>query len=346
MNVAELGEFPLIQRLAKQVLSTGSSLLVGIGDDAAVYRLRQGGLVVATSDALVEDVHFRRSTTSWRDLGWKALAVSVSDIAAMGAEPRFALVSLGVGADEQVEFLEDLYAGIQELCQTFGVALAGGDVVASPSMFIDVMMVGEGAQPLMLRSNGLPGWELAVTGRLGASAGGLRILTQEAAATDEDARALKLSHNRPWARVREAQVLRAAGVTCAIDLSDGLLGDAARLAESIHAAAVLWLNALPVHPALERRFPRDCRELALAGGEDYELLVAVPPDLLPAVAEQLERDTGTPLRAVGQLVEYAGSGPTVRVLAEPDGQELEFQRRSWEHFKGAEERGKRVKRDE
>lgn len=141
MKVSELGEFGLIELLAKIVGRTWGDVLIGIGDDAACWRT-EASIQLATSDALIQDVHFTLSTTTWRELGWKALAVNLSDIAAMGGLPQYALVSLGLPGDTEVESVTELYEGMAELTGLFNVAVVGGDVVASPIVVLSIAVVG------------------------------------------------------------------------------------------------------------------------------------------------------------------------------------------------------------
>ncbi|HLH26383.1 MAG TPA: thiamine-phosphate kinase [Chloroflexota bacterium] len=338
-SVAELGEFGLIARLAGTLAWPASpglapGLKVGIGDDAAVWAPTPNTWNVITTDALIENVHFRLRTTSWYDLGWKSLAVNLSDVAAMGARPRYAVVSLGVPGDVAVAAVEEFGRGLADVGARYGTALVGGDTVAAPCATISVTVVGEtppaapGAPPpLLQRSTGRVGDAVAVTGQLGASAGGLRLLEDAARAALRDtpraapagpdlpaAEALRGAHLRPTPRVDAAAVLLAQGVRCAMDLSDGLLGDARRLADASAVGVVLEAPRVPVAPALARLFPDDALALALGGGEDYELLCAGPDAVLAEAAAALAARGEPPLTVVGRLVAPPAAGPRVRVV--------------------------------
>lgn len=351
MTVSDLGEFGLIWRLARLVEAPPApDLVLAIGDDCAAWRVPDGLVQLATTDTLVEAVHYDPATTGWRDLGWKALAVNTSDVAAMGGRPRYALVTLGLRGDQPAEELDELYRGMQEHCHAYKLAVIGGDVVGSPTPFISVTLLGESRGPLLRRSSGRAGDLLAVTGWLGSSAGGLRLLlaAKERAPADLPGPALRArvdaelsslaartlvdAHRRPIPRVREGQALVELGVVCGMDLSDGLLGDTTRLCEASGLGARLSLEAVPVHPALQRLFPEECRQLALTGGEDYELLVAVAPDRLELVQRDLEEATGTRLTVVGELEPLREGSRRVRVL-DAAGAELEPRGWSWEHFR-------------
>lgn len=343
-SVAEIGEFGLIARVARALPAALSApgvpgLKLGIGDDAAVWAPTPGAWSVMTTDALVENVHFRLSTTSWYDLGWKSLAVNVSDVAAMGATPRYAVVSLGVPGDVAVAALDEFNRGLGDLGARTGTALVGGDTVAAPCVAITVTVVGEsapappgGEPPLLRRDRGRAGDTVAVTGWLGASAGGLRVLEAGAAGLPgaeglseagagalpgiaaDVAEALRTAHQRPVPRVAEAALLLEYGVRCGMDLSDGLLGDARRLADASGVRVVLEAARVPIAPALAAAFPAHALALALGGGEDYELLCAGPADMLAAAAAALAARGGPPLTVVGRLQTAAAAGPDVRVV--------------------------------
>ncbi|MCH8815782.1 MAG: thiamine-phosphate kinase, partial [Chloroflexi bacterium] len=225
VKVSEIGEFGLIERLAAKVAQTpGKDLIVGIGDDAAVWRAGDRA-IIATTDTLVEGVHFLPSVPP-RDVGWKSLAVNVSDIAAMGGCPTFALVTLALPSDSEVTELEEMYSGLRLCADAYGVEVVGGDVVSAPQVSITVALMGEAVihsgEPLLLRRDAArPGDVIAVTGTLGGSAGGLRRL-QDGATADEP---LARVHLQPEPPLETGATAIEAGIVCAIDVSDGLLRD-------------------------------------------------------------------------------------------------------------------------
>lgn len=330
MRLRELGEFGLIEKLPHWTgMGDPSRLLVGIGDDAAVWR--EGGLTqIATTDTLVEGVHFRAETLSFRDLGWKALAVNLSDIAAMGGEPSYALITLGLPSETPIAAIQELYAGMGELAAQHGVSLIGGDLVRAPQLFVTVAVMGkagtgpDGEVAYLLRSTGQPGDALAVTGTLGASRAGLALLLGAATAPDAVAAPLKAAHQRPQPRLAEATKLLRVGVRCAMDISDGLVADLEKLCKASGVAAVVEADALPIAPALREIFPKEALEWALSGGEDYELLIAAPEHLLRAAQEQ-----GVALTIVGRMQE--GQPGQVRVV-DSAGRELALAHKGWDHF--------------
>ena len=226
MRVSELGEFGLVRRLSNLVgPSSSSSLVVDIGDDAAVWRSEAGDALIASVDSLVEDVHFLKGRTSWSDLGWKALASSISDIMAMGGKPDLALVAAGIPLDITVEKVDDLYAGLQEAGKAYGVTLAGGDVVRSDRVTLTVTVIGhaqlnsEGEPLLLRRDRARSGQFIAVTGTLGDAAAGLKLIREGLSADSS----LIMAHLRPRPPVEMGQQAVRLGVDCGVDVSDGLL---------------------------------------------------------------------------------------------------------------------------
>jgi len=301
-----MSELAIIERItARNPVRAGT--ILGIGDDAAV--LDVGGRAVVTHDMLVDGVHFRRATTGLRDLGWKALAVNLSDLAAMGAEPVAAFVGLGLpaGALSSAD-IDALSAGMDDLAGTTGVTVAGGDVTSSPVLVLGITAVGRplpGVEPVR-RGGARPGDALCVTGRLGAAAAGLRLLDDPALLPDLPGReALIAAQRRPQPRLRAGRRLARAGATAMMDLSDGLALDAGRLAAASGLRAEIDLAALPVAPGVPEVAAAAGVEpaaLAAAGGEDYELLAALPPAAVDACREGLD----VALTVIGRLEEGAG----------------------------------------
>jgi thiamine-monophosphate kinase len=318
-------ELALIERIARRTaLRPGTSL--GIGDDSALIAL--GDDAVATHDMLVEGVHFRRATISTRDLGAKALAVNVSDIAAMGAVPVAALVGLGVPHGMTDDEVDDLYAGMEEVAAHHGVTIAGGDVTTAPVLVLAVTALGRAAPGVvpLRRSGGRVGDLLCVTGPLGAAAAGLLLLeAPELAPGLRERDALVAAHRRPSPRVAAGLALAAGGATAMMDLSDGLGLDARRMAVASGVRARIDLSAVPLAPGVAdvaRAAGRDPLLLAATGGEDYELLAAVPPTLLDGL-----RATAGALHVVGALT----PGTPDVDLVDPDGTTRPAGRLGWTH---------------
>jgi thiamine-monophosphate kinase len=283
------GEFELIASLARRLDPASNGL--GIGDDAAAWTATHGSLVVATTDMLVEGVHFRLDWTSPHDLGWKALAVNLSDLAAMGASPGRALVSVAL-LPGQTALVEEMYEGIGELARLTGTHVVGGDTVrTSGPLVVNVALIGEAEPGRLLRRDGaLPGDLLVLTGTVGASAAGLALLLED----DRDrlsrpeAGPLLAAHHRPTPRLAEGRALAAAGLRCAIDVSDGVASEAWHLARASGVAIRLDTDRLPLDAAAVVLFGEaQARRFAVSGGEDYQLLFTVPEARLDEVTAAL-----------------------------------------------------------
>jgi thiamine-monophosphate kinase len=325
MTVRELGEYPLVERLCRRLEKTfgiDPRVIVGAGDDAAVVDVN-GVAVVLTVDAQLENVHFRRHWMPPAALGWKALAVSLSDIAAMGARPLAALLAIALRGDEPVDFLDAFYDGATAICQATGTLLVGGDIARSPNgLLVTSMVVGIADDGAVWRRDGAqPGDALLLTGTVGDAAAGLWLLENRhggiAQVADASAHCVR-RFRFPEPRVRAREALKGFRVHAAIDLSDGLTIDAGRLAHASKVAAVLNLNQLPVSEALKavaHATGQDPFPWAMGGGEDYELLLAVPAHDADAACAAL-RNHDIPARIVGTVA----NDPKGAVLAAfPDG---------------------------
>jgi thiamine-monophosphate kinase len=312
MNASRgVGEFDLIERLAARLEPLESGL--GIGDDAAAWSPEPGRLVVATTDMLVEGIHFRLEWTTARDLGWKALAVNLSDLAAMGARPGRALVSIAL-LPGQADLAEQLYDGIAELARITGTRVVGGDTVRTPGpLVVNVALVGEADPERLLRRGGArPGDLLFVSGTVGASAAGLALLVagDSAVLARPEAVPLLAAHHRPWPQLALGAALAGAGVRCAIDISDGVASEAWHLARASGVEIEVDLDRLPLSgEAVALLGSARARQLALTGGEDYQLLFTVPEAMLAAVEAALPPDVR--LSVIGRVT-AAREGGAVR----------------------------------
>jgi thiamine-monophosphate kinase len=288
------GEFELIERLASHLEPLDSGL--GIGDDAAAWQPTAGRVLVATTDMLVEGIHFRLEWISPRDLGWKALAVNLSDLAAMGASPGHALISIALLPD-QGPLAEEIYEGLGELARGTGTRVVGGDTVRTPGpLVINVALVGEADPERLLRRTGArPGDVVAVTGTVGASAAGLDLLLRDgrAALARPGAASLIEAHHRPRPQLRAGAALAAHDVHCAIDISDGVASEAWHLARASGVEIEVDVDRLPLtREAVELLGEARARQLALTGGEDYQLLFTVPERRYDEVTRALPPDAG------------------------------------------------------
>ncbi len=324
LKVSESGEFGLIDALRRLMPGPGGDLVLGAGDDAAVFRDGAGGLWAYTADALVEGVHFQPSYTTWHSLGFKSLAVNLSDLAAMGGGgASYALVVLGLRGDEEVSGLEDMYRGLADCARRFSCMLAGGDVVRSPERtFVSVSLVGmldgEGFLP---RSGARPGQAVLVTGTLGDSRLGLEWLMRGGEPEGHCA----LRHLYPEPRLREGMEARRLGATSAIDVSDGLLRDAGHICEESGVGMEIYLEKIPISDTARRmalELGTDPLRAALSGGEDYELLLTADAGTAACLEERL------PATVIGRVTEGRG----VRVV-DARGRTVDVSEVGYEHFR-------------
>jgi len=251
MKVSELGEFGLIDLLAEMVdssrdeqVASWQKLIIGIGDDTAAWQ-GDASTQLVTVDSFIQDVHFSLAIVPWEDLGWKALAVSLSDIAAMGGLPRYALVSLVLPDHTEVEDVTAMYRGMIELAQQFGVAIIGGDVSSAPLVAMHTIVLGNTGNKnkhMLTRSTAQPGEQIAVTGYLGTAAAGLEILTRQPELDPEVVRSLREAFLRPHPRVAEGQLLVKRGVKTAIDISDGLISDLKQIGKASQVGAQIEID--------------------------------------------------------------------------------------------------------
>lgn len=279
MNLREIGEFGLIERIDRMIArgqrSLPNDLIIGIGDDAAAWK--SDSVTVSTVDTLVEGIHFTREFSSWRDVGWKALAVNLSDVAAMGAYSRWALVALSLPDRLTFDDVRRLYQGLIACARRYRTHLVGGNITKSPdSLVISVTVTGSIKPRRLWRRDGARvGDVIAVTGHLGEAAAGLAALKKNTSAPSAVRR-----YRRPLPRLDAARRLQNAGIPvhAAIDLSDGLAGDLRHVCKASRTGARIDLDALPVTPStvrLARRLNMNVEKWTLDGGEDYELLLTM-----------------------------------------------------------------------
>jgi thiamine-monophosphate kinase len=337
MRVNELGEFGLIRRIASLLPSPPSDVVVGIGDDVAVLQMPTGELLLATCDAQVEGVHFVRSRITPYQLGKKIVAINVSDIASMGGTPMWALVSLVLPSDMEVDFIDDLYRGMHEQIESAGAFVVGGNLSKTKQeMVIDFSLLGRIApEHLVLRRGAKEGDHILVTGALGDSKAGLELMNRpELIVSTAARRRAEERHFTPTPRLREGQVLGRSGLVHAMaDVSDGLMGDIVHICRASRTGAEIWAFELPIGSACNEvaaLVGQDPGSWALTGGEDYELLFTASPDAVPDIQKLLLDETGTPCTVVGRVT-GEGSGILVcmksgeKIICSPG-------HAGWDHF--------------
>ncbi|MBW3588283.1 MAG: thiamine-phosphate kinase [Actinobacteria bacterium] len=322
MRISETGEFGLIDRL-RQIVGEPGEGEVWVGDDAAVLRA-PAGTILFTTDLMIEGVHFDLEITGPEDLGYKALAVNISDVAAMGGTPRRALVSLGLRPQMETEWVERLYRGMRECADQFDMAIAGGDISRSDCLLLSVALLGNPAGRLVIERKGARvGDVICVTGTLGESAAGYRLLR----AGIKERADLKDRHLRPTPRVKEVEILRRQLPTAMIDVSDGFAADLSHLCEQSEVGAIVRSSDLPLVDLTDVELDRDPLELGLHGGEDYELIFTIPADRADEALSKVTRETKTAVTVVGEIVEGRGMALVI------DGEESELEARGWDHLR-------------
>jgi thiamine-monophosphate kinase len=342
VSLGRLGERELIRRIRRSGVAAGGApgVEVGIGDDTAVLSVPSGHHLLATTDLLIEDVHFRRATATPADIGWKALAVNLSDIAAMGGQPCWALVALAVPAETTVDAVDAFYEGMAEAAAPHRVTVVGGDTSASPGgWMVNVTLLGLHPGAPRLRSHARGGDAVAVTGTLGASAAGLYALefgldrARDAGLAQVRLAELTRAHLRPRARVAEGRWLgQASGVHAMMDCSDGLATDMGHIGRESGVGARIRLDRVPIAPAARdaaRALGQDVQEWAVAGGEDYELLLTCDPAAVEPLAVGLAEATGTSLTVIGRI-----EGPVGEVVFVDREDAPVSMREGYEHFHG------------
>jgi len=290
----DISEDELLTAIGRVLSGTGPEVLVPVGDDAAVVRRGAGDLVLST-DALVEGTHFDRAMSTPRDIGYKAIAASISDIAAMAASPRYALCALTLSDDVDAGWTMELFGGMREASDEFACTLIGGNLARGADVTVAITVTGEVARGAAVRRGGAkPEDVVVVTGTLGGAAAGRRLARRGAPWTEDELDAIH-RHERPAPRVGEAPVLARNGATAMIDVSDGLARDLVRLCEASGVGVRLDPSTVPAHPAA-------AEGEALGGGEDYELLATMPSaGAVADAAGELADVFATPLTAIGTI---------------------------------------------
>lgn len=330
MLVGGLGEEALLKELRRLFAAAGSRVPVGIGDDAAVLDCLTGKQAVWSTDLLVENVHFKKQWQTPRQLGRKCLAVNLSDIAAMGAAPSFALLSIACPPDTEVDYILELAQGVADMAISEGVAVVGGDTTASTGGIIVSVSVGGYVESgaALLRSGAAVGDSILVTGNLGSAAGGMRLIRDgEAGAYPE----LTAAFLEPAPRLKAGLAAVEVGATSMTDISDGLASDLRHICEESSVGAVVETGALPSsHELVDAavRFGWDREAMMLSGGEDYELLFTLPGNIAEQVKQVIAHASGQPATIIGEIMprEYG-----VQLIGR-DGSGREMPAHGYEHF--------------
>ena len=333
VKLSEFGEFALIElihditgKFKNTQQTSWQQLLIGIGDDAAAWQ-GDNRIQLATTDSLVQGIHFDLNNITWEELGWKALAVNLSDIAAMGGTPMYALLSVALPGELEVENVAQFCHSTASLAAKFGVAIVGGNISTASKVFITITVFGSSKTRSMLkRSTATPGEQIAVTGSLGLSAAGLKMLKEKINLDVQTVRTLRKAHLQPVPRIKEGQILAQSGVKTAIDISDGLIADLEHICNASKVSAKIKVAQVPIHPIVKANFP-DYHELALYGGEDYELLFTADRNIITQVRKALH----CPIAIIGDIVEEVL--PNRVTLLDQKGNTTHANNKGWEHFR-------------
>jgi len=333
MKLADLGEFAFIRRITENCICRPEGVVLGPGDDAAAVKGQEGDVLLMTTDLLVERVHFRREWMTGRQVGYKAMAVNLSDIAAMGGIAREALVSWAVAGLEDLAYLEEIYAGMRALAQQYQVNILGGDTTRSPDgLMLNVAILGVVPLDQMLRRGGAsPGDVLVLAGSLGESRAGLFSLMAGVDPRSPKHERLMAAHLEPVPRLREGRFFAMSGAAhAAIDLSDGLSSDLGHVIQASQVGARVFADRLPISKQVREYCQSqslDPVEFALAGGEDYSLLVAIREESAEDLKREFDASFQEPLSCIGEITD------TGRLeLIHPNGRTIELLPSGWDHF--------------
>ena len=311
------GEFELIRKIMNKLPSTTSEVIMGAGDDTGVIKISKNSYLLATTDSQVEGVHFLTQFAAPTDIGRKSVAVNVSDIAAMGGIPTYCLVSLilprtimvrGVPKTLQEDYADKLYDGIVEECKRYDIQIIGGNISTGQGLVVDIFMLGK-TKPsrLLLRKGAKPGDKILVTGSLGGANAGLQLLLNKKLEVKAESRKALLSKQfTPIPRLKEAQII--AGKQCAtsmIDISDGLGADLNHICESSKVGARIYEEKIPVNDEVRevaKELNKNELELAISGGEDYELMFTAPKNMTSDIVSAVKQGTGTEISVIGEIL--------------------------------------------
>jgi len=302
----KLGEFELIDKLTRNLPGYGKEVIEGIGDDCAVIKQNANKYLLATCDAQVAGVHFLLDTDPGQ-IGQKAVAVNISDIAAMGGQPTLCLVSLIIPKSIDTEYIDSVYSGIRLMCERYGIQIIGGNISSGEQLVIDITMMGAvNPKKMLLRSGAKPGDKVLVTGSLGAAAAGV----------------VSKKHILPTPRIKESNAIAKSKLaTSMIDISDGLLSDISHICDQSNVGVTLNETQIPVS---------DSANLlqALSGGEDYELLFTAPSESVEMLIKMISRKTKTPVKVIGEVVPKKEG----RWIIDKNGQKRPLISDGWDHF--------------
>lgn len=329
MRLDEIGEFGFLERI-RRLVPENPGVRIGIGDDAACVKIKNKTAVV-TADLMLEGVHFDLTWTRFFDLGFKALAVNLSDIAAMGGIPAYLMLSLGIPVRYQTRDIDQFYKGILSLAHSSGVALIGGDTSGADSLLISPCLIGHCPCAPITRAGAKDRNDIYVTGTLGDSALGLQLLKSRKIPRGRSAAYLIARHHRPSARLSAGALLGRTGLaTAMIDISDGLLQDLGHICRASGVGARIWEAELPLSAAYRALAGRESTRLAVVGGEDYELLFCARRRDRARI-ENLQKQFGVRVTRIGSCTSRLDGIELLGATGEP----ITVSEKGHDHFKRA-----------
>lgn len=330
MKVSKLGEFGLIDLLNKMIADAkldkaSHDLILGIGDDATAWQGTEQ-IQLATVDTMVQNIHFTLETITWEELGWKSLAINISDIAAMGGLPHYALIALALPDNTEVENIAGLYRGMIDIARQYKIAIVGGNVSRAPQVSITITLLGSSPDNKILqRSTAKVGDTIAVTGYAGSAAAGLEMLKKSIKFSPKITGYLRNAFLHPVPRVVEGRLLVKHGITTAIDTSDGLLADLRHICEASGVGAKVITDRIPINDAVRASFKDRALELALGGGEDYELLFTGDARAIAGLKQNIK----CPVTVIGDITK---GEPGKIELYDAGRKPFKAVRTGWTHF--------------
>ena len=337
-TLADVGEFGLIDRISALLdreSIQGASVTLGIGDDCASYRPREGYEQLVTCDCMIEGRHYLSKHITPINLGKRAMVMNISDIGAMGGKPLYALISLGLKEDTRVKDVEDMYRGFIEELNPFGASIIGGNIAGSVyNTFIAITLIGEVEKgKIVRRSTARVGNSILVTGYPGRSAMGLRLLLNEKREKDLTDHPLVKAYNRPVHRAREGRAIAQSGcATAMIDISDGFLGDLGHICEGSGVGAKLIQEKLPISEDMIGIAPPeewDIFDMVMNDSDDYELIITCPPSNVDTICSIVAAISDAPVTEVGRITPSSEGIKLVLI----DGTQREVTPSGWDHFK-------------
>ena len=335
MKINNFGEFNIIEYISNTLsndavqnyLSETIGVEIDIGDDTAAWQT-QSGLQLATTDTMVDNVHFEIGKSNLMDIGWKSVATNLSDIASMGGTPTTALITLGLPGEMELQDLKSLYQGIIECASTYNTKIVGGDIVKSPMLFITVAMYGICQNPTLQRSLLKDEDLIGITGLTGLSKAGLELSKSQDELpnlTEYNTQLFYNAHFRPQPKINEGKILKELGSTCAMDISDGLFSDLNKMLIASQISATINSSCIPIHPEISKVFPNLDFEMVTNGGEDYEILFGISADKIDKLKSLLPDS---------HIIGKACSGESGVIELIKDGKAYKVnQYNGWDHFK-------------